>query len=280
MKEKRDCKIVQDLLPNYIEKLTNEETNTFIEEHIRECDDCKKVLENMQAELNISSAKRDGREVNYIKKFSKKIKALKFILLTLIIIYFAIVIRRTCIMVSLYQKAQANKSDNYYVCLYSYEGDRLLITESYNKGEDYLTIKTLAQDNRIAKVTYYNKDNEQILLSECGDDKYMLDFEKVLGGKISPTTYVSDGFLTNLQYALIIGIESTYCNGRECYVIKGNSYERYIDKETGLAVRDIEKSTKEISRENDTVIDYEYKFNIVTDGDIVKPDVTGYREMR
>ena len=27
MKEKRDCKIVQDLLPNYIENLTNEETN-------------------------------------------------------------------------------------------------------------------------------------------------------------------------------------------------------------------------------------------------------------
>ena len=37
MKEKRDCKIVQDLLPNYIENLTNEETNHFIEEHLKEC---------------------------------------------------------------------------------------------------------------------------------------------------------------------------------------------------------------------------------------------------
>ena len=34
MKEKKDCKIVQDLLPNYIEKLTNEETNNFIEEPV------------------------------------------------------------------------------------------------------------------------------------------------------------------------------------------------------------------------------------------------------
>ena len=32
MKENRNCKIVQDLLPNYIEKLTTEETNQFIEE--------------------------------------------------------------------------------------------------------------------------------------------------------------------------------------------------------------------------------------------------------
>lgn len=31
MKEKKDCKIVQDLLPNYIENLTNEETNKFID---------------------------------------------------------------------------------------------------------------------------------------------------------------------------------------------------------------------------------------------------------
>ena len=36
MKEKRNCKIVQDLLPNYIENLTNQETNSFIEEHLKD----------------------------------------------------------------------------------------------------------------------------------------------------------------------------------------------------------------------------------------------------
>ena len=35
MKEKRECKIVQDLLPNYVDGLTNEETNKYIEEHIK-----------------------------------------------------------------------------------------------------------------------------------------------------------------------------------------------------------------------------------------------------
>ena len=33
---KKECKIVQDLLPNYLEKVTNEETNKFIKEHIVE----------------------------------------------------------------------------------------------------------------------------------------------------------------------------------------------------------------------------------------------------
>ena len=31
MKDMKNCKIVQDLLPNYIEKLTNDETNKFVE---------------------------------------------------------------------------------------------------------------------------------------------------------------------------------------------------------------------------------------------------------
>ena len=33
MKEKRECKLVQDLLPNYIEKVISEETNQYMEEH-------------------------------------------------------------------------------------------------------------------------------------------------------------------------------------------------------------------------------------------------------
>ena len=46
MKEVKDCKIVQDLLPSYIDGLTNEDTNQYIEEHLKECEECKKKLEN------------------------------------------------------------------------------------------------------------------------------------------------------------------------------------------------------------------------------------------
>ena len=278
MKEKRDCKIVQDLLPNYIENLTNEETNHFIEEHLKECPECQKVLENMQKEIKVSTTKRDDREVKYIKKYNKKLKILKYALLIIILIYVIAVGRRTIIMSSLSGKATENQiNDNYYVRLYSYQGDTLTITESYNKGEDYLTTLTkVVNGSNIQKITYYRKGEEQLFMTESEGKKYVLNAETMIGGYILPVTYVSDGILANLQYALITGIDSTYCNGKECYVIKGNSYERYIDKETGLAVRNIEKSNKEITRKNDAVVDYEYKFNIVKDSDIVKPDTTGY----
>ncbi len=94
MRENRDCKIIQDLLPNYIEKLTNEETNNYIEEHLKECDECKKTFKNMQKDLNINSSKRDNREVKYIKKYSEKLRILKLIII--IILAIALVVMTYC----------------------------------------------------------------------------------------------------------------------------------------------------------------------------------------
>lgn len=278
MKEKRDCKIIQDLLPNYIEKLTNEETNHFIEKHLKECSECQKVLENMEKDLKVNSSKRDDREVKYMRKFSSKMKLLKFIILALIIIYVIIVGRRTFIMTSLSEKSKEHQIyNNYYAKLYSYQGSSLTITESYNKGQDYLTTMTrFVNNNQIQKIIHYKKENEQITIIEVDGKRYIQDSKEILGGQIRPAIYVSDGLLSNMQYAFIIGIDKTYCNGKECYVIKGNSYERYIDKETGLAVREIEKSNKEITRQTDIVVDYKYEFNTVKDSDIVKPDTTDY----
>ena len=76
MKERNDCKIIQDLLPNYIENLTKEETNLYIQEHLKECSECQKILDNMKKELKVNTPKRDDREVNYMKKFSTKLKVL------------------------------------------------------------------------------------------------------------------------------------------------------------------------------------------------------------
>ena len=278
MRENKKCKIVQDLLPNYIEKLTNEETNQFIEEHLKKCEKCKKVLENMQKDIQLNAEKQDKREVKYMKKYSNKMKVLKYILLALIVIYIVVVLRRTFIMFSLSEKAKENKSyDNYYAKIYSYQGDSLIITESYNKGGNYLTTMTrITEDGKQkTKLTFYNKDNEKIALLESGEEKYILNSETTAGWNVSPVTYVADSFLTNMELAFIIGVDSDYCNGKECYVVKGSNYERYIDKETGLAIRNIDKNIGQ----SDRIVDYEYTFNIVEDRDIVKPDTVGYNNV-
>lgn len=86
MKEKRDCQIVQDLLPNYIESLTNVETNLYIEEHLNECNECKSILENMQKDLKVNNLKRDTREIKYIKMYNEKMRILKFIIIIILAI--------------------------------------------------------------------------------------------------------------------------------------------------------------------------------------------------
>ena len=43
-----ECKIVTDLLPTYCDELTGEATNRFIRNHIENCPDCRKMLNQMQ----------------------------------------------------------------------------------------------------------------------------------------------------------------------------------------------------------------------------------------
>lgn len=269
----KDCKIVQDLLPNYVENLTTKETNHFIEEHLENCKDCKTMLENMKKEL--PTQEREKKEVNYMKKFNKKLNLLKGILIIILIVFIAVIARRTVIMVSLANKAEEiRRSDNYYAKLHSYQGDTLTVTESYHNGEDYLTtMNWFSTQDGNRKLIFYQKGEEKIFLSEINGEKHELNPEQIQGMEVKPITYVLEDFWSNLQCAFVVGIKSTYCNGRECYLLVGDGYERYIDKETGLVIRSIEKSTDDVKRETDFIVDYEYQFNQVTGDDLVRPNI-------
>lgn len=52
-KKHNDCKIVYDLLPNYIEKLTSKATDRYIRQHLRICDECTHVWSDMTAKCVI-----------------------------------------------------------------------------------------------------------------------------------------------------------------------------------------------------------------------------------
>lgn len=80
------CKVVQDLLPNYIENLTVEETNEFIESHIKECEECEHILKAMDSELvdlNLQKIYKD-REIDYLKKI--KVRNSILICITIIVV--------------------------------------------------------------------------------------------------------------------------------------------------------------------------------------------------
>ena len=63
------CEIIKDLLPNYVDKLTSEESNKLIEEHLIHCKECKDCLENMKRDIDLekSEIERDIRPFLKIK---------------------------------------------------------------------------------------------------------------------------------------------------------------------------------------------------------------------
>lgn len=73
MKYELPCSIVQDLLPNYLEGLTSEETNQAIETHLAACADCAACKQAMTgAETPVVEAQEQAREVDYLKKVKRK----------------------------------------------------------------------------------------------------------------------------------------------------------------------------------------------------------------
>ena len=80
----KQCKIVQDLLPLYVDKVSSDESNKLIEAHLKECDECNKVLNILKNEEKVSNVD----EKDAIKRFNKKLKRknLKIIIITILII--------------------------------------------------------------------------------------------------------------------------------------------------------------------------------------------------
>ena len=46
---KLPCSVIQDLLPLYAEDLTSDVSKTLVEEHLPECDDCRRMLAELKA---------------------------------------------------------------------------------------------------------------------------------------------------------------------------------------------------------------------------------------
>ena len=268
MKEQRNCKIVQDLLPNYIEKLTNNVTNQYIEEHLKECSECQKICKNMKKDYQVNSTKQDNREIKYIKKYSNKLKILRNILLLIILLFVIIVGRKTIILTNLSNKAQDFKnSQNYYLRLEVFGEGTIKIIDTYKKQDKVLMRwTTYSKDKGKIKQTFYKSEDEEICLIDNGETKILNEMVNI---GVHPISFTSDIFLGNLYMAITKNIDKINLNGKECYIIRDGNTEKFVDVNTGLAI-------KMIDNQNNQTADYTYEDGIVTDADVERPDTTGY----
>ena len=85
MKNDLTCEVVRDLLPSYVDGLTNDVSNQAVEQHIKICENCRKLYHEMQETVNgeylsEQDLEQMGRkadfkgpsEIDYLKKIRRK----------------------------------------------------------------------------------------------------------------------------------------------------------------------------------------------------------------
>ena len=295
----KECKIICDLLPSYIDGLTTEDTNQYIEEHLDNCKDCKEVLEKMRKDFKTDIIKKDTREVKYIKKYNMKMRILKFILLGILLIFLFSYIRKVIILVGLNNKSnEYTNSSNCYMKTINFTSAAEIMTtlENYKKDGKYIRkIKSLSESSKVSTTEYYNgenlnvyneielekKDGEDVLrkTASLNSDKHFI-YEPIIPNVIDirhPIRFIGMPIFST--------ISSEKCNGKDCYRIvlysfgdnDGTIY--YIEKETGLLLRSIGVSSmyaKVDGEKYDMITDYQYEFNVVIEEDFIEPDIREY----
>lgn len=267
------CKIIQDLLPNYVENLTSNETNEFIEMHLKECKECEKSADIMKKGID-AEQKKLNKQIDYLKKYKRKMVILKAIIS--IIVIFVIVFL-------------GNR-------LYNWQ----LISKIYDRNVEYdigTNYKIIVRDGRTGDITellykdgigiyrapnnnyiWTNKDLAYMIIE---DENQYVELEEGSPATIIDETVTlptqgifgsAENKLQLLKLSLFknISIHSEEYGDLECYVILTDGEKVWVDKDSLFIVRiDSEGRTKEFFIETDTI----------TDNDITLPDLSSYTKI-
>ncbi|MDO5555237.1 MAG: zf-HC2 domain-containing protein [Clostridia bacterium] len=298
MEKKTECEIVQDLLLGYVDNVLNTESRKLVEKHLLECNECQKKLNDIKQDIK-EIEDNQKKEIDYLKKIRRRNK-IKSIFIAIGIIFFILLILYTIKFIkinSVYNKAEKSlQTNNYYKetrqMLYE---DGVSVLKEYFKDGKYKSVWEIYSDNGIEtkyisyategsnerytfadnKVTIEKGENTQILNNSLFNDSSS-DNRKKLFIKLGTAFYMSID-------------TSTFSIGKEYYILKNQFenpqiHETWIDKETGLTIKEINKNCEKIfiagtdivKEERDNIQEYKYEFNKVTDEDVTMPDLTKY----
>lgn len=294
MNNKKDCKIIQDLLPNYIDNLTTQETNNFIEEHLKECEECKKKYENMKNDLKVEENKNQKKSINFIKKYNKKMKFLKIIILAIIVLYLALIAKKAIIMGDLVNKASKKARTEYEVSYKITQEYGTIYANSYVKGDEYIVeydyVTKEGIKTHIIEICNGNTSNYYIENAN-GEKTAILNQTKgnVMKLTVNECCFAIDnnlyGFIDNLLKSSIRllkndGFKQYYYISNYEWAGLGTS-ELYINKETGIIERAIIlQSNISTPIEENSIIDIDFSSGYGLNENIVKerePNIEEYK---
>ncbi len=278
MKKNRECKIIQDLFPNYIEGLTSEETNNFILEHINTCGECNSILDSMKREVKLETLNADKEEIKYLKKYSKKLKFLRNILLIILTVFIVTIVRRFIILSHISKvSSEIQNINNYHSIIKTCNREGVMgITETFRKDNDVLSDRYYySNDSKsITHTGIFNKGNEYLTFFAENDSRKTVEYKDTpddvlyYSSRVLPIEGNSIS-LIDLKAAFTCTIHKVKLYNLDCYLIKWEDCEYFVDVNTCMTVKIVDYA-------NNRTTDYYCEFNTVTDEDIQKPDFTGF----
>lgn len=286
MKKINDCELVKDLLPNYIDNLTSDETNDFIESHVNQCSECKLLLEEMKKSSVSDEKVKSKKFVNFAKKYNKKLKILKFIVLLILAVILFHLIRNLIIVVPLMNKRKETllNANNYHYQMYTYTKEHVFLYDFYRKDNKFLetwsSVDILANENITHSPTFWNYYDGNNLYGYHIDEKTGIKFfqhSTMENRSIYPMFMDPNEDFNSLRsiLSLVVHPKITRINyhGIECYRIDSSiGHEEQvtcIDKSTGLIIRGINSTN--------SIFDFYVDLNVVTDEDLKIPNIEEYK---
>ena len=302
MKKETECELIQDLLLGYVDGTLNEKSKEIVERHLTECEKCTQELEVIQKDIQ-EHANNQKKEIDFLKKIKRKSK-IKSILMAIIIILLL------GLLIYIYKFIQinniANKSNEllqennlYKETIQTSLRDQVAVTKEYYKDGKYKAIyQTYSNDGIDTCFTIYatvNEDKRILLIEnnkvliEKGENTKLKNKEENLK-HIPLIMQMNESIFTKIETAFMMSMDiDTYGVGKKYYILRdlfsnSKNWEIWIDKETGLPIKEIYKDNAKSFFENtditmeikDSIIEYNYKFGVVTDKDVNIPDLSEY----
>ena len=194
------------------------------------------------------------------------LKRFIFLVFAIMIVLILIIGIRWRILYNMQEKYNKTALDDNW---YYYSETEDTIMNVYRKGTIWKT--NTRQKNGEGNLTFWKDTStgESYVFFENPVKKYKEDNEMFTSILLTSSLSTNDNSTRILMAATpIMWIGTGEYDGKDCYTIKAEGQEEYIDKETGLLLA--------IFQDNKQIRSIEYKFGEVTDEDVAKPDLSQY----
>ena len=307
MNKKTECEIVQDLLISYADDVLNVESKKLVEKHLMKCEKCQEKLSEIRNDFKESKINEQA-QIDYLKKvrLKSRIKSILWAIVILGMIFAGWYFYQFSMIHRMSRKIEKQfESENFYIETISTTGieNELMNCKTWYKDGNYKIAMQIESEGEIiqkfdteygnivenTKEAYFVNESEkkvrkEKLLFEKGKNEFICSQSPFLL-KNAEKEFGKSYIIMKLGEPFFVKISTDHKEiGRQYYVLNFGETKKWIDMDTGLPIMsfgdvvstDYYTGTKIPKKRTESISEYHYAFETVTDEDVKMPDLEGF----